>query len=424
MIDDNNPYQKNLSPEEAESSDLEPWELVYGEFPKDSFHAITSAPYRLWFEHLRISPSYRLAHKFITAESGGLTLNDELDLPNDFNEVIKTYNCFGDVYSFPFRKWWFDKGIYIFGIPKHPYLPKILKQVSKDDIDSEERNSYIRNGTREIDRYFRKASRYSEHPPYLVMAIPLTGSRAEILKNIGEELKADIDFQFNTPNVNTNFRVNEPKEANQGNQFNDHKETDHPIYKLLGERFRQDTLTTGLRLLWTKLTNQHLTLWQTGLLAKVSDAYPNLKLDDYMDSSNQADSKKNMASMTVTMFNKTLSMVEESARGRFPSKSQGNTKALLPRFETKELIDRMNFQRSRDVNFYAKLQKKIRSPNVPSSKLEENKPLYTDYADLFDLEDIKSRKRWEEYRIKREKDPKYIEMQRLRRERHNDDKKD
>ena len=66
-------------------SDTEDWEFEGFEFKKGSFHYETSKPYRLWYEYLRLSPIYLLAHKQRTTK-GGLTeeqkklLDDSLTL--------------------------------------------------------------------------------------------------------------------------------------------------------------------------------------------------------------------------------------------------------------------------------------------------------------------------------------------------------
>lgn len=58
------------------------------------------------FRYLQISPSYRLAHKVIALKEK----IPKKDLPKDFDQVIKTYKKFGDVYRIHFVDWWTNVG--------------------------------------------------------------------------------------------------------------------------------------------------------------------------------------------------------------------------------------------------------------------------------------------------------------------------
>ena len=62
----------------------------------------------LMLEFLRISPSYELARK---DRNEGLSAEDRLSLPSDYQEVLKTYDEFGDVRKIPFETWWTTTGI-------------------------------------------------------------------------------------------------------------------------------------------------------------------------------------------------------------------------------------------------------------------------------------------------------------------------
>ena len=63
------------------------------DFRANGRHARMDVLYRHWFEFLRLSPSYQLAHRVRTGER--LTAADKMRLPADFDRVLKVYDDFG-----------------------------------------------------------------------------------------------------------------------------------------------------------------------------------------------------------------------------------------------------------------------------------------------------------------------------------------
>ena len=63
----------NRSTEIPAKNGIKPWEFDGFEYENGAFNYDISKPYRLWFEYLRRSPTYLLAHKHKTAYKGGLT---------------------------------------------------------------------------------------------------------------------------------------------------------------------------------------------------------------------------------------------------------------------------------------------------------------------------------------------------------------
>jgi hypothetical protein len=62
----------------------------------------------LFFEYLKISPSYYLAHQF---RNGEITFKYKKDQPNGFDKVLSLYDKAGDVYAISFDDWWDKFGI-------------------------------------------------------------------------------------------------------------------------------------------------------------------------------------------------------------------------------------------------------------------------------------------------------------------------
>lgn len=64
-----------------------------------------------FFRFLLNSPSYQLAHRFMT---GGLRPADQIEQVKDWDQVLKTYEQCGDIFSVSFLTWWEQTGIDLF----------------------------------------------------------------------------------------------------------------------------------------------------------------------------------------------------------------------------------------------------------------------------------------------------------------------
>jgi hypothetical protein len=71
-----------------------------------------------FFNYLKISPSYWLAHRVI--KLGDVIPKNEL--PKDFEQVINTYKKLGDVYQKEFFEWWFEGAKNAFAMNKKKLL--------------------------------------------------------------------------------------------------------------------------------------------------------------------------------------------------------------------------------------------------------------------------------------------------------------
>ena len=101
---------------------------------RDGKYAEHNRMYRLWFQMLRLSPSYELARRF-RAENGNLSTQDQARLPEDFDLVLAVYDDFGDLNRSHFSDWWLDCGLQLFGSKgKAPKVSPIAK-IQHDDVD-------------------------------------------------------------------------------------------------------------------------------------------------------------------------------------------------------------------------------------------------------------------------------------------------
>ena len=286
---------------EPKSNDFqcEAWEFEGFEFKKDSFHYETSKPYRLWYEYLRLSPIYLLAHKHRTTK-GGLTKEQEKLIPDDFDEVLKTYDAFGNVYKYPFRVWWVWHGARLFGMPKSKPVAKPLAYVAaghETNIDA---------CTKALKDYLA-AFKNSIKPSYMLIAVPLEGhKREDVLQAVSETFD---ESYLNSP----------------------------VTYKLHGDRIHIDKLTKGLRLLYKRAEDGKIKLWSLGAKARISKTYEDLTGDEVVTYKN-ADRTEKLAILTSALFRNSVSIMENAARGKFPCSNERKIK--LDYLYMKQLINR------------------------------------------------------------------------------------
>jgi hypothetical protein len=74
-------------------------------------HGLHFDEHEFFYEYLLISPSYQLAHQFMT---GQIKDAAKIEGVANWNKVLQTYAMCGDVYSMPFLKWWDSTGRKIF----------------------------------------------------------------------------------------------------------------------------------------------------------------------------------------------------------------------------------------------------------------------------------------------------------------------
>ena len=175
-------------------------------------------------------------------------------------------------------------------------------------------------------------------PSVLLMAIPLAGSRKDIINSINKSISDD--------------------DIAKANEMITRK---HGYYELQGKRLRLDSISSKLRLLWTKAESPDLELWRLGVNARLGDAYLHLdssKLDLTMEMRTKTPI---VASGTKHALSDAINIMENAARGRFPSKDN----VIVPNInyssmyeviltskynDTNGMKDRLEQQRSRQFS--------------------------------------------------------------------------
>ena len=335
------------------SLDLEPWHTSEAEFKPENIYYELSKPYRLWYEYLRLSPTYWLAHKHMTGYKGGLTEDETKKLPLDFDDVIKTYADFGDVYSQTFRMWWGNASTLIFFEPNKP---------TKVDLVS--RFLYRTNQCREncivdVQTYFSTdLIKFNAAHDFLLVSIPLLGKKSDLKKQVEKFVEENCSERNNPP----------PDKPLDGSP--------RKRYALHGERFRLKASTIGLRLLWIKAQYRNLESWQIGALTDISKIhkFPNIHIKPKDDKEYQ--SRISLGSLTNRKIKSSIVVMENAARGKFSC----NDEVEIPEINYQYMWQNIRRRMQANENDFKKM--KILISNRPDLKAQYN------YHDILQNDDI------------------------------------
>ena len=265
---------------------LLPWVLRGGDFSKPGWHSQPTAAYQLMFEFLRVSPSYELARKSRTT---GLSKEEKLTLPKDFEKVLNTYDLIGDVNCVLFRTWWLKRGLKVFGNPySKPDVHEIAVMPAGSDVDTKK----ILNS---IQTEFADKRREEGLTASLLISLPLDLKTTELLRKVRKLLNAYKDKDVGAPTP--------------------------PKIKLMGKRFHANPMFKGLRLLWFRAAKPNWELWRLGAKAKLSDSYSEVldpvaprKAKDIIEMNDRL----TMGKITFRAVHRFEHIAENAARGRFP----------------------------------------------------------------------------------------------------------
>ena len=267
--------------------ELEPWNKDSGDFEPDDFYYKTSRSYRIWFEFLRLSPTYELARQIVANRLTEFKpLN--LKLPDDIEDVIATYEDFGDVRNITFSGWWNKNCDVLFGKSRAKPSATALMRIPFDvDLNTNE-------CVEKINSYLSHQWDEEGKSEVLLVAIPLTGSKKDLIESINNMIESkDI------------MPVLKLKQSARS-------------YSLLGERQQLVPLASKLRLLWSKANDPSLELWRLGVKAKLSKSYSRFDTARKKLTDDMRDETPKIASATSHALVDAIHIMENAARGRFP----------------------------------------------------------------------------------------------------------
>ena len=261
----------------------------------------------LMLEYLKLSPTYELARKYRT---GKLTANEKKLLPSDFDQVLKTYDEYGDISTVKFADWWVSTGIGLYG---SEYIKPQVRQIANIEKNEEFEPGF----TRALEHYFKTIRKHEGSGPGLILAIPLGMPKKTILKEVARMIgRAGVTVL--------------PKA----------QKASRP---LAAARLRSKPLFIGLSLLTFKARFPNKENWRLGVMAGVSPKNAaGLDINAKKNTVLTTDQRINMTILTCRALKKAQYIAENAARGSFP-----NSKPIvLPEFEWGDILQRLRLSKT------------------------------------------------------------------------------
>ena len=261
---------------------------------------------RLMIEFLRLSPSYELARKF---RNGELSKAEQKRLPDDFEQVLRTYDDYGNVGSLEFEDWWQKTGIYLYGT-------EFDKPQVRQIANIEQGEMYEPGFARALEHYFQELRPPEGNGPALLLAVPLGMNKRYVMRQISlwiDRAKVPVPVKS--------------------------KKSSRP---LAAERLRSAPLFRAIHLLWGKSQKPDQKLWQLGVRCNVSTKNAEgLDINAKKNTTQTADQRIKMAVLTSRALRKAHFICENAARGKFPS----DDPIELPEFDYTDIYRRMRISR-------------------------------------------------------------------------------
>lgn len=268
-----------------------PWQLRASDFSMPKLYADQDWRFQMFFEYLRISPSYALASELKNEQA----LADALGDKEWAARVWKTYSDIGNVYGVMYRNWWLDNGLRLFGIQTaKPKTQVIARLNNSENIDHQ-------TSVNSLDAYLTGEYQQQGQPDSILVNIPLGQKRMTIMR----QLRKLLDEANQTP-------IYQPK----------------ALYPLEVNKMRYRRLLAGLRLVYMQAARPDEELWRIATRARMSVNHG--KLDPNSDKKNakDADSRRMLTIMASRLMRDTLVIAENAAQGRFPTMDPTSVKSF------------------------------------------------------------------------------------------------
>lgn len=262
--------------------------VTASDFSKSGFNTEPNRLYRLWFEFLKLSPSYELARRY-REKKGRLSAKDKARLPADFDQVLKVFDDFGDVQRTFFKPWLLGQGLPLFGVPgDKPRTKTIVKLADRTDQRA--------RAELEFSKYLFIDWESQGKPDVLVIAVPIHQKLTAARREINMKLK--------------NFYVGKRERRTL------------PKYPLHSKGTHSRSLSVILDQLHVRAMYPEMKLWELGVFAGVSKTYSKLYGPDTKRTEKNYEDMRRIEMMTSRKLKLAKWIAENAARGRFPDKTQ------------------------------------------------------------------------------------------------------
>lgn len=262
----------------------QPWQLQAKDFTKKRVYAKQDWRFQMFFEYLRLSPSYLLA-----IESDEQTLIGSLTDTDRATAIWKTRSDMGNVFEAIYKEWWLENGLSLFGI--HTRKPKVeminrLSPLLDDD-------NLLKQSNTQMTSYISGNYSMQGRPDSLLLSVPLGQSRTATIRQL-KKLLTEIEKEI------------QPK---------------LPVatYQVLNNKMQYRRLLSGLRLMYMRGRYPEEELWRIATRAKISHSHGRIDpMAPKKDTSNPQ-GRRMLTIMASRLLHDTLIIAENAATGIFPS---------------------------------------------------------------------------------------------------------
>lgn len=273
------------------------WQLHPRDFNQKKLYAKQDWRFQMFFEYLRISPSYQLA---LATEANKMLLGEQLCDLERANSVWKTRMDLGNVHEYLYKEWWLEKGLPLFGI--HTQKPKVelihrLSPLSDED-------QLIDQANLKLNQFYQGNYTDQGRPDSVLISVPLGQKRTATVKQL-KKLLAEIEKE-------------EPAYL--------------PVasYVVQNNKMQYRRLLSGLKLMYMRAMYPNEELWRIASRAKISHSHGRINPTDPKKDARNAEGRKILTIMASRLLRDTLIISENAATGVFPSLAPIDTRLFDP----------------------------------------------------------------------------------------------
>lgn len=303
----------------------QPWQLHPKDFTKKRVYAKQDWRFQMYFEYLRISPSYLLA-----VESDEQTWMGYLDDKDRAAAVWKTRMDIGNVFEALYKEWWLANGLSLFGVHTRKPRIEVINRFSPLSDD----NHLLEQTAAAVNDFLTGEYATQGRPDSVVLSIPLVQNRTATIKQL-KKLLSEIE----------KAKPTHLPEAS---------------YKVQNNKMQYRRLLAGLRLMYMRARHPEEELWRIAARAKISHSHGRIDPNSAKKDVKDADARRMLTIMASRLLHDTLIIAENAATGVFPSLKPIDTQL----FDAHKLGQRLNrtiqWEKKRKAEFMSELA--IKSP--------------------------------------------------------------
>ena len=262
----------------------QPWQLHVRDFTKKQVYAKQDWRFQMFFEYLRLSPSFLLA-----VESNEHDLLEGLKDKNRATAVWKTRSDMGNIFEVVYKEWWLENGLTLFGV--HTSKPRVqlitrLSPLSED-------NFLIEQSTNRLTDYMNGRFAKQGRPDSVLLSIPLGQKRTTTIREL-KKLLSEVENEV-TPHIPSS------------------------LYQVQHNKMQYRRLLAGLRLMYMRAKHPNDDLWRIAARAKISHSHGRLDPNAPKKDLQNAQGRRMLTIMASRLIRDTLIIAENAATGIFPS---------------------------------------------------------------------------------------------------------